>query len=204
MTSIRNNLRDNSVAEEGYLDAARACILDVGVRRTTISDIARRAGVARMTIYRSWPDVTALLGDLLVREWLEEVALDDRVHAAEGGESGFDLDAFAAAMADLVGSLRANALFRKIVDVDPEFLLPYVVQRRGRLQDHLLDLLAAAVAAGQDAGRVRDGEPGVLARALLLAALGSVLSQQTVADDPATPAALDAELRSMIARYLAP
>ena len=34
------------------LDAARACVLDVGVRRTTLSDVARRAGVSRMSLYR--------------------------------------------------------------------------------------------------------------------------------------------------------
>lgn len=33
------------------LDAARAAILDFGVRRITLSDIAARAGVSRMTVY---------------------------------------------------------------------------------------------------------------------------------------------------------
>ena len=41
MTSIRHNT---------YLDAARDCILDVGWKRTTLTDVARRAGVSRMTI----------------------------------------------------------------------------------------------------------------------------------------------------------
>src|SRR3712207_8662087 len=40
----------------GYLDAARACILDVGWKRTTLTEVARRAGVSRMTIYRTWAD----------------------------------------------------------------------------------------------------------------------------------------------------
>ena len=35
MTSIRNN-------EDRYLDAARECILDVGWRRTTLTEVARR------------------------------------------------------------------------------------------------------------------------------------------------------------------
>src|SRR3954470_19928566 len=63
MTSLRHN------PEDGYLDAARATILAVGWRRTTLTDVAKRAGVSRMTIYRRWPDMQALLADLLVREW---------------------------------------------------------------------------------------------------------------------------------------
>ena len=62
MTSIRNN-------EDRYLDAARGCILATGWKRTTLTDVARRAGVSRMTIYRTWPDMETLLADLMTREW---------------------------------------------------------------------------------------------------------------------------------------
>nr|MDT0664439.1 helix-turn-helix domain-containing protein [Micromonospora sp. DSM 115978] len=42
------------------LDAAEASLLAVGVRRTTLTDVARRAGVSRMTLYRRWPDLRTL------------------------------------------------------------------------------------------------------------------------------------------------
>ena len=51
------------------LDAARACVLAVGVRRTTFSDVARRAGVSRMTLYRRYPDLDALLAALMTYEF---------------------------------------------------------------------------------------------------------------------------------------
>ena len=82
MTSLRHNADPQS----GYLDAARACILDVGWRRTTLTEVARRAGVSRMTIYRAWPDMPAVLGDLMTREWSEVVARavsDDRGEGRE-------------------------------------------------------------------------------------------------------------------------
>ena len=41
----------------------------VGVRRTTLTDVARRAGVSRMTVYRRFPDVAALLQALMTREF---------------------------------------------------------------------------------------------------------------------------------------
>ena len=55
--------------DDGYLDAAREAILAVGWSRTTLTDIARRAGVSRMTLYRRWPDTQTLLADLMTREW---------------------------------------------------------------------------------------------------------------------------------------
>ena len=67
-------LRISTSGKGAYLDAARACILDVGWRRTTLTEVARRAGVSRMTIYRTWSDMPQLLGDLMTREWGNVVA----------------------------------------------------------------------------------------------------------------------------------
>ena len=67
MTPIRHNSSDN----DAVLDAVRDCVLAVGVRRTTLTDVARRAGVSRMTLYRRWPDVRTLVGDLMTREWVD-------------------------------------------------------------------------------------------------------------------------------------
>src|ERR687898_597909 len=58
----------SSETESVILDAALAEVLAHGIRRTTASDIARRAGVSRQTLYRYWPDVQALLGALITRE----------------------------------------------------------------------------------------------------------------------------------------
>src|SRR5512139_4265948 len=81
MTSNRHNLSEESrggarspIENDAVLDAARDCVLAVGVRRTTLSDVARRAGVTRMTIYRRWPDVRTLVGDLMTREWVAVAA----------------------------------------------------------------------------------------------------------------------------------
>lgn len=209
MTSIRNN-------EDRYLDAARECILATGWKRTTLTDVARRAGVSRMTIYRTWPDMETLLADLMTREWGGVVT-----EVASAGEGG-PLERLSQGVARTVSALRSNDLFRKIVEVDPELLLPYLLQRRGRSQDNILALTADLIAAGQADGSVRAGDPTLLARSMLLAAHGFTLSAQTMAETTAettaetaetaettagsgrTVEAFDDELRLMLERYLAP
>jgi hypothetical protein len=133
-----------------------------------------------------------LLADLMTREF---------AGAVQAGGPG---DGLAPAIAATVAALRGNPLFRKIVEVDPELLVPYLLDRRGRTQDVLLGLVASAIAAGQEAGQVRDGDPTLLARALLLAAHGFTISAQTMTDDGVTEDALDAELVRLVERYLAP
>ena len=198
MTSLRHNiavepaLAGLSEGDHALLDAARAAILAVGWKRTTLTDVARRAGVSRMTIYRRWPDMQTLLADLMTREF---------AGAVRPGDPG---DGLAAGIAATVATLRGNPLFRRIVEVDPELLVPYLLDRRGRTQDVLLGLVESAIAAGQEAGQVRPGDPRLIARSLLLAAHGFVLSAQTMTDDEVTEDALDAELVRLVDGYLAP
>lgn len=189
MTSLRHN---GGSAEDTHLDAARACILDVGWRRTTLTEVARRSGVSRMTIYRRWSDMPTLLADLMTREW-------GVVAAAQHAEQ--DL---VTAMVATVRALRDNELFVRIVELDPELLLPYLLSRRGRSQQAILEILTARIAAGQADGTVRAGSPDHLARALLLASHGFVLSAMTMVDDTTGEADLDAELRTLLTRMLAP
>ncbi len=192
MASIRNSV----VAEESLLDSARDCITAVGLRRTTITDVARRAGVSRMTVYRRWPDMGTLVADLMTRELTTAVIQLDPQPATPAR--------VARAVSDAAMAFRDNPLFRKIVEVDPELLLPYLLVRRGRTQEQLLDHLRAVIEAGQRDGHLRDGQPIDLARGILLAAHGFVLSAHTLvepADDSHVRAVFD-ELARMVEGYL--
>jgi AcrR family transcriptional regulator len=205
MTSLRHNplisVEAKPTGDDALLDAARAGILAVGWRRTTLTDVARRAGVSRMTIYRRWPDMQTLLADLMTREWavvVEDAALT---------EAASPLQRLAGGVAATVKELRGNELFAKILEVDPELLLPYLLDRRGRTQDAILGLVEAVIAEGQADGSVRAGDPQLLARSLMLTAHGFALSTQTMTGDPdtgPTEADLDGELRTLVERYLRP
>ncbi len=197
--------------DDAYLDAAREAILAVGWSRTTLTDIARRASVSRMTLYRRWPDMQTMLADLMTREWARTVAA--AIHPDGGPHDGPEIDALSRLTHGLVATVRAlrtNDLLRRIIDLDPELLLPYLLERRGRSQQQLATVLAQLIAAGQAEGSVRAGDPDLQARTLLLACHGFTLSAHTMldADAPVTRdadvSALDDELTRLVAGYLRP
>src|SRR5262245_34983157 len=182
MTSLRHNALEREPGD-AYLDAARDCILDVGWRRATLTEVARRAGVSRMTIYRTWPDMPSVLGDLMTREWGEVVARAVGEADEAVGERARAADRIVAEVLGTVRALRVNELFVRIVELDPQLLLPYLLTRRGRSQQAIAELTAGRVREGQTDGSVRDGDPVAMARALLLAAHGFVLSAHTMVDE---------------------
>jgi AcrR family transcriptional regulator len=199
MTPIRHNHSDGDTV----LDAARDCVLAVGVRRTTLTDVARRAGVSRMTLYRRWPDVRTLVGDVMTREWvgLAVAAMPERVPGAPA--RGRLVDGLVAG----VEAFRAHPLFHKILDVDPELLLPYVLDRRGASQDALLGLITGALKEGHEDGSVRAAHPDLQARSVLLIVQSFTLSLRTMTDDSDPglgEAAFLAELRTLLERTLVP
>ena len=53
-------------ARRAILTAALEIVRDEGYRDATIDSVAKRAGVARTTIYRWWPSIAALLVDVLL------------------------------------------------------------------------------------------------------------------------------------------
>jgi len=200
MTSLRHNAADGEPVREprdAYLDAARACILDVGWRRTTLTEVARRAGVSRMTIYRTWADMPTLLGDLMTREWAGVV--DAQVESDRGKPA---IERITNGIVGTVQALRVNELFVRIVEVDPELILPYLFSRRGRSQELILAVTTEAIKEGQASGEIRRDTAVGIGRALLLAAQGFVLSAHTMVDEQVSLEELDAELALLISRML--
>ncbi|MXQ58118.1 TetR family transcriptional regulator [Streptomyces sp. XHT-2] len=202
MTPIRHNGSAGS-DNDAVLDAVRDCVLAVGVRRTTLTDVARRAGVSRMTLYRRWPDVRSLVGDLMTREWIA-------VATGAMPERRPDMTARELLTVGLVDAVRdfvAHLLFRKILDVDPELLLPYVLDRRGASQEALLELLADVLREGHADGSVRRAPVERQARSVLLIVQSFTLSLRTMTDedDPELSAeAFLGELRGILERTLTP
>lgn len=183
--------------QAAILDAGRASVLDFGVRRTTLTDVARRAGVSRMTVYRRYPDVDSVLRDLMTREL---AALMEDVAGGVDAPDGRGL--VVARLIAVVRALREQPLLRKVIDAEPELLLPYVLGRMGSTQRLARANIARDVAEGQVDGSIRDGDPRVIAHALLLTAQSFVLSGDTAED--IAPGALFDELERLVDAALRP
>lgn len=169
----------------------------VGVRRTTMSDVARRAGVSRQTAYRRHPDVASLLSSLMTREFgrVLERAAAEVADVPSGRERVVSQTVLGARM------LGADPLFQRILDVDPELLLPYVVERLGEVQRMVIAGLAQEIARGVQDGSIRRERPETLAAAVELLARGFLLGTHAERDD-----GLDAwrELTIALDAYLRP
>jgi AcrR family transcriptional regulator len=159
---------------DAILDAARSSVGHFGIRRTTLSDIARLAGVSRMTVYRRYPDLPALIRELMTREF---GALMDEIDASVDGPDG--RSRLVARAGSAVRALREHPLLRKLLEAEPELLLPYVLGRVGGTQRHVLRLVARDVAEGQADGSIRAGDARVLAFAVLLASQSFLFSAGT-------------------------
>ena len=179
--------------QKSMLDAALAEVLAHGVRRTSVSDIARRAGVARQTLYRYWPDASALFAALVTRELLAVVP------SSYGDPS--TLDELVALLVETTGRIRRMALVDRLRDTDPELFAHYILDRLGTSQRAIQAELARRIEHGQHAGYVRDANPDRLAAVVLLTAQASVQSAPLVAEWVDEPAWGD-ELTVLLRGYL--
>ncbi|MFE2758118.1 TetR/AcrR family transcriptional regulator [Actinosynnema sp. NPDC059335] len=162
MTSQRHS-------DDALLDAARDCVVEVGVRRTTLTDIAKRAGVSRMTLYRRFPDVGTLVRALMTREF---TALLGRIEAT--GDNA--RQRLVAQAVQGIRLLAADPLLRRVLDLDAELMLPYLVRRLGSTQKLVEAFLLARVEEGHADGSIRRGSAAAQARLVLLTTQSLVLS----------------------------
>lgn len=190
----------NRHSTDAVLDAVHASVLAVGVRRTTLTEVARRAGVSRMTLYRRYPDIDAVVRDLMTRQF---GAVLREAHAEAAGRALHGRALLVGSVTSSVRRLRDDALFRRVLDVDPELLLPYITDRLGSTQRLATEFLLAGLRIGQTDGSVRDGNEEVLAHGILLSAQGFALSARTVSAVMDADAA-DAQLSRVLDGYLRP
>jgi AcrR family transcriptional regulator len=121
------------------LAAASTCIGRVGLTKTTLDDVAREAGCARATVYRTFANKQNLLSVLVATEAdaLGAAVVDASAASATLG------DAIAAAVTTAVGVLRAHAALTFVAAHECEILLRYLAFER---EDAVLSTAATIVA----------------------------------------------------------
>lgn len=174
------------VGEDALFDRVAAAALDEfaehGIRRTSMEDVARRAGVSRMTVFRRFASKQRLIEVVIAREvrrgmqeldllWEGAETLEDRLVA------GFE---FAGRY------VRGHPLFDRLLRSEPEVLLPPLTLDGGPVLELYRSLIAHRLLAEINAGRAAtsdiDGVADVIARlaiSLLLTRDGTI-----TLDDP--------------------
>ena len=181
----------NAPVQDRILAAAASCVVDFGVERVTLAEIARRAGVSRPTVYRRWPDTRSVLAALLTRHIT--AALDEVPARGSGREA---LVERVVAIAEL---LRRDELVMAVLR--SELALVYIAQRLGSSQLMFIDALADNLRTAQRDGSVRSGDPRRLAAMVLLITQSTIQSAEIVR--PILDAdALAAELAYSLNGYL--
>ncbi len=174
------------VGDDALFDRVAAAALDEfaehGIRRTSMEDVARRAGVSRMTVFRRFASKQRLVEIVIAREvhrgmqeldllWEGAETLEDRLVA------GFE---FAGRY------VRGHPLFDRLLCSEPDVLLPPLTLDGGPVLELYRSLIANRLQAEVNAGRAAtpdiDGVAEVIARlaiSLLLTRDGTI-----TLDDP--------------------
>ncbi len=96
-----------------------------------------------------------------------------------------------------------SPLVLRILEVDPELLLPYVVDRLGETQRAVLKGLEAHIREGQHDGSICAGDPAAIAACLELSARGFVFAGRA-RERACEPVEAFEQLRAMVDAYLTP
>jgi AcrR family transcriptional regulator len=170
---------------ERILDAALTLAAASGLRHLTMDDVAHRAGVGRMTVYRRFGSRGALIEALAVREARRCLA---EISAALDPKARFD-DQIAAGFVAMLKVIREHPLLARLARVEPEALLSELTHDGSAVFRLVRGYLVAFIASGQLAGELVPGDPEPFAEILLRLGASFVLMPDTVIaleDDDAT------------------
>ncbi len=180
--------------EERILDAALAEVAERGTRATTMDDIAARATVARMTVFRRFGSKTALLERLMLREVRAFLAHVDATLASIEDPA----DRVAEAFVLCVRTAADHPLVARLARHEPGSTLEGLAQGDPSPLDLGRAYVAASIRADHPSARVR-ADADAIADVLVRLALTYVLVPGTVVD-----LSDDGAARTFARRVLAP
>ncbi|MFI8435382.1 TetR/AcrR family transcriptional regulator [Streptomyces sp. NPDC079020] len=180
---------------EQILDAAREQFITFGLRRSTVDDVAKRARVSRVTVYRRIGNKDSLVSACLLREYRRFVVeIDDAVAALPTIEDRL-VEGFTA----VLKHIREHPLVGGLLRLEPEIMLPFLTLESGP---------AFLAMRGYVAGRLRqvrraegrpESDPTPVAELMVRITVSFLLNPVSCfeLDD-------DEQVRSFARRYLVP
>ncbi len=154
--------------------AALAQFGEFGIRRSTIDDVARRAGVSRVTVFRRFENKQRLIEVVVAREirrgvteltrvWAEGKSLEDRLLRA---------------LSFTVGFVRDHPLFDRLLRSEPEMLLPLLTVDGAPALALYRSLIAQLLRGEIKAGRATTTDPDRVAEVIARLAISLVLTRE--------------------------
>lgn len=150
LTAVVEGVVDEDETNGRIVDAAYELFCRFGIQRTTMEDVARRAGVSRITVYRRFATRSVLVDHVIrreIRRYFDQflVDIEQAKTAADRVVLGF------------VSSLRAirrNPLLGGLMAADPNALVPTTIGDGGRTLATVREFVAGQLRREQDAGNV--------------------------------------------------
>ncbi|MGP3956025.1 TetR/AcrR family transcriptional regulator [Nonomuraea sp. 3N208] len=168
------------------LDAAYAGMLEQGMRRLTMDDVARRAGMARITVYRRFARKGDLIQAVVLRELNRLLKAFDQAVAALPTTEEQVVEGFAVTLR----LVRAHPLLGRLLADEPETMLPQLTLEAGPY---------LAVARQYLSERLEVPDAAAVAETYIRIALSFVLTP-----DSAIPLGNDEDARAYARRHLVP
>ena len=168
--------------------AALAQFAEFGIRRSTIDDVARRAGVSRVTVFRRFESKQRLVEVVVAREVQRGMAELTRTwHEGESLEQRL-----LHGLSFTVNFVSGHPLFDRLLRSEPEVLLPLLTVEGGPVLALYRSLIADLLRAEIQAGRAATADPDRVAEVIARLAMSLVLTRDgTVSlDDPPSMGAL--------------
>jgi AcrR family transcriptional regulator len=161
-----------SASLDPLIDATERAVSRNGLRRTTMSDLAREMKVARTTLYRqvdSVDEAIVLAGARTAWRFIDDISVD-----VLSGESWSNL--FVEAVIRAISIRHENPLLRRILEHEPEMLGEFAVQDGARsLMQRVTDISTPVFTTMMATGQLKASDPKLASEYLARAMFGLLL-----------------------------
>lgn len=177
------NKRNTLNRSERLLDAAATLICRLGYDKTTISDIAAKAGVAKGAVYLHWSSKQALFDSLIIREMKN--TMEDMLHRVEADPRGGSL---ARMYTHSLMALKANPLMCALYAQDSRILGDYIHRQNTNRYTERFGFGNLFIETLQHAGLVRQGlDPASVSYVMSIIAYGFTSIESIIPAEQAPP-----------------